>query len=201
MSSSSSKDHQSSSSSSSGAHKRNAGRKKFKETRHPVYRGVRKRNGSKWVCEVREPNSKTRIWLGTHQTPEMAARAYDVAALALRGSSAPLNFPDSAWLLPQPKSTSAEDIRATAYEAAQAFAPPAPPPTSSESGEIGDDESVTEYSWSAFWDEEAVFDMPGLLDSMAQGMLLSPPPSPVVRDDVDDNMDMSLWTNDEDDYR
>ncbi|KAL5708990.1 hypothetical protein ACHQM5_019729 [Ranunculus cassubicifolius] len=186
-SSSSSNDQQPS---SPATHKRNAGRKKFKETRHPVYRGVRLRNGC-WVCEIREPNKKSTIWLGTHQTPEMAARAYDVAALALRGNSAPLNFPDSAWLLPQPKTNSAQDIRATAYQAAQAFAPP---PSSEEIA----GEKITEHSSNTFWDDEAMFDMPHLIDSMAQGMLL-PPPTPTRFDDWNDedyNMDVSLWTHD-----
>ncbi|CAJ2664175.1 unnamed protein product [Trifolium pratense] len=103
--------------------KKKAGRRKFKETRHPVYRGIRRRNNNKWVCEVRVPNDKsTRIWLGTYPTPEMAARAHDVAALALRGKSACLNFADSAWRLTLPVSTDPKEIRKMAAEAALAFA-------------------------------------------------------------------------------
>uniref|UniRef100_A0A7N0V4C5 AP2/ERF domain-containing protein n=1 Tax=Kalanchoe fedtschenkoi TaxID=63787 RepID=A0A7N0V4C5_KALFE len=103
--------------------KRRAGRKKFTETRHPVYRGVRRRNRDRWVCEVREPNKKTRIWLGTFPTLVMAARAHDVAALALRGSRACLNFADSAWRLPVPGSLDAGEIRRAALEAAEMFRP------------------------------------------------------------------------------
>ncbi|XP_004515794.1 dehydration-responsive element-binding protein 1E-like [Cicer arietinum] len=103
--------------------KKRAGRRIFKETRHPVYRGVRKRNNNKWVCEVRVPKNKSsRIWLGTYPTAEMAARAHDVAALALRGKSACLNFADSAWRLTLPASTNAKEIKKMAEEAALAFA-------------------------------------------------------------------------------
>ncbi|KZV45303.1 dehydration-responsive element-binding protein 1F-like [Dorcoceras hygrometricum] len=103
--------------------KKRAGRKKFKETRHPVYRGVRLRNSSKWVCEVREPVNQKRIWLGTYPTAEMAARAHDVAALAFRGRTACLNFADSVHRLHVPASMDAEDIRKAAVEAAEKFRP------------------------------------------------------------------------------
>ncbi|KFK43527.1 hypothetical protein AALP_AA1G137500 [Arabis alpina] len=103
--------------------KKRAGRRVFKETRHPVYRGIRRRNGDKWVCEVREPIHQRRIWLGTYPTAEMAARAHDVAAIALRGRSACLNFADSSWRLPAPESNDPDVIRRVAAEAAEMFRP------------------------------------------------------------------------------
>ncbi|KAJ6675858.1 ETHYLENE-RESPONSIVE TRANSCRIPTION FACTOR RAP2-1-RELATED [Salix viminalis] len=103
----------SSSTTPAGTQKRKHSRQQNQEK---PYRGIRMRKWGKWVAEIREPNKRSRIWLGSYSTPIAAARAYDTAVFYLRGPSARLNFPDLIYQEDELRDVSAASIRKKATE-------------------------------------------------------------------------------------
>ncbi|QCE00336.1 ethylene-responsive transcription factor ERF014-like [Vigna unguiculata] len=147
------------------------------------FKGVRMRSWGSWVSEIRAPNQKTRIWLGSYSTAEAAARAYDAALLCLKGSSANLNFPSSSssHYIPQDTVMSPKSIQRVAAAAAAAAtttpfspspppSPPSPPLASTSSSSLVSSPSISSSSPSDQIDDDV-----SLLSPF--GAYTPPPPS------------------------
>lgn len=180
------------------------------------YKGVRMRSWGSWVSEIRAPNQKTRIWLGSYSTPEAAARAYDAALLCLKGSTANFNFPISSSLhIPQDTNMSPKSIQRVAAAAANSFlanaaTPPSPPLLSSSSSvsspismasspsdQLDDAVSLIPsfevndpMSMMESWDNFESLQSPKFIDQMFSGALFDPP----VFDDLYEESDIRLWS-------
>jgi len=79
-----------------------------------LYRGVRKRKWGKYVSEIRLPNSRQRIWLGSYDSAVKAARAFDAAMFCLRGSGAKFNFPNDPPCIAGGRSMTHSEIKTAA---------------------------------------------------------------------------------------
>ncbi|XP_022939459.1 ethylene-responsive transcription factor ERF014-like [Cucurbita moschata] len=154
------------------------------------YKGVRMRSWGSWVSEIRAPNQKARIWLGSYPTAEAAARAYNAALLCLQGSAATFMSPKSIKRVAAEAAANAAFFDRYVENMAGSINVPLSPLSSSSSSSVpltsnNDSIMTMEPLWFNFDDIVT----PKYIEQMMDGTLFDPP----IVDDFYEESDIRLW--------
>lgn len=170
------------------------------------YKGVRLRKWGKYVCEIRLPNSRERIWLGSYDSAVKAARAFDAAQFCLRGPSANFNFPDNLPDIPGGRSLTPGQIQVEAARFANSWYEPQPvsdnpgaevqqqadaPSNTDQAGVVN---SLLDEFRTMSWESESVSQYGYFqgFDDFQNELFLS---GPYVDDEIEEASDQSFTTN------
>ncbi|XP_074339414.1 ethylene-responsive transcription factor ERF017-like [Apium graveolens] len=172
------------------------------------YKGVRLRKWGKYVAEIRLPNSRERIWLGSYDSAVKAARAFDVAQFCLRGPSANFNFPDSLPDIPGARSLTPGQIQVEAAKFANSWSDPDQPVSDNPGAEVQQqadiantdqagvekEKSLLDEFKTMSWESESVSEYGYFqgFDDFQNELFLS---GPCVDDEVEEANDQSFTTN------